>query len=230
MSEQNLVTEQNPEPAAGDAPAPVEPATGEGINQEATTTTPAQEEPSSGESDTGNQEEPSGLLRAEDESKPQDGDAGVLGAPEGSYEINAPEGSALDSTVMGEFEAVAKELNLSQDAVQKIVDRMAPTWQKQGLAQVEHFRKEWIDQSKADKEFGGNNFEANLKGINRAYAQFTTPELRALLAGSALDSHPEMLRLFHRLDKATREGRFIRGSAAGALPADDIRNFYKGLK
>lgn len=228
------------EPAAGTAPAPAATAAGTGTDPQTavtdpqtSTTEPSQEGgDSAGESDKQSTDKGAGhkgLLVAEDESKPEGDDAGTLGAPEGEYEVKAPEGSVLDSTVMGELGAVAKELNLSPTAVQKLVDRVAPVWQKQGLAHVEKFRKEWTEQSLADKEFGGNNFDANIKAVNKAYTKFTTPELRTLLEESGLNCHPEVIRHFYRLSKATEDGRYIKGTGNGSIPSGDIRNFYKGM-
>ena len=228
------------EPAAGTAPAPAATAAGTGTEPQTTATDPqtSTAEPSkeggdsageSGKQSTGSQGERKGLLVAEDESKPEGDELGTLGAPEGDYEVKAPEGGVLDPTVMGELGAVAKELNLSPAAVQKLVDRVAPVWQKQGLAHVEKFRKEWTEQSLADKEFGGSNFDANIKAVNKAYTKFTTPELRTLLEESGLNCHPEVIRHFYRLSKATEDGRYIKGTGNGSIPSGDIRNFYKGM-
>lgn len=228
------------EPAAGTAPAPAATAAGAGTDPQTavtdpqtSTTEPSQEGgDSAGESDKRSTDKGAGhkgLLVAEDESKPEGDELGTLGAPEGDYEVKAPEGGVLDPTVMGEFGAVAKELNLSPAAVQKLVDRVAPVWQKQGLAHVEKFRKEWTEQSLADKEFGGNGFDANIKAVNKAYAKFTTPELRTLLEESGLNCHPEVIRHFYRLSKATEDGRYIKGAGNGSTPSGDIRNFYKGM-
>ena len=228
------------EPAAGTAPAPAATAAGTGTEPQTTVTDPqaSTTEPSkeggdsAGESDKQSTDKGAGhkgLLVAEDESKPEGDELGTLGAPEGDYEVKAPEGGVLDPTVMGELGAVAKELNLSPAAVQKLVDRVAPVWQKQGLAHVEKFRKEWTEQSLADKEFGGNGFDANIKAVNKAYAKFTTPELRTLLEESGLNCHPEVIRHFYRLSKATEDGRYIKGTGNGSIPSGDIRNFYKGM-
>lgn len=228
------------EPAAGTAPAPAATAAGTGTEPQTTATDPqtSTTEPSkeggdsAGESDKQSTDKgagPKGLLVAEDESKSEGDELGTLGAPEGDYEVKAPEGGVLDPTVMGELGAVAKELNLSPAAVQKLVDRVAPVWQKQGLAHIEKFRKEWTEQSLADKEFGGNGFDANIKAVNKAYTKFTTPELRTLLEESGLNCHPEVIRHFYRLSKATEDGRYIKGTGNGSIPSGDIRNFYKGM-
>ncbi len=47
------------------------------------------------------------------------------GAPE-KYEFKAPDGREYDAEVLNNFSEVAKDLNLSQDAAQKLLDKMAP--------------------------------------------------------------------------------------------------------
>lgn len=233
MTETNPVTNAGT-PSAGEAPAPAQPAEGTAAATAATEPTgieggtegqnPAGE---SGKPNTENQGKPLGLMHEDEE--PDKGE-GVLGAPEGEYEFKAAEGAELDPGVMKEFGGIAKELNLSQDAAQKIVERVAPAMSKSMTERINALRTQWEDASRNDPEFGGPNFEANLKGINRAYVEFTTPELRSLLQESGLNSHPEMLRLFNRLAKATGESRFVRGGADRGTPEDDVRSFYKGLK
>lgn len=235
------MTETNPDvnagtPPAEGVPAPAASAGGAAPAQEATppAETPSAESGTEGQAPAGEpgkpstepQEKPRGLMHEEDE--PVD-DRGVLGAPEGEYEFKAPEGSELDPGVMKEFGSLAKELNLSQDAAQKIVERMAPSMSKSMTARINALRVQWEEASRNDPEFGGQNFEANLKGINRAYGEFTTPELRTLLQDSGLNNHPEMLRLFNKIAKATGESRYIRGDAVRERE-DAARKFYKGLK
>lgn len=231
MTETNLVTNAGT-PSAGEAPAPAETAEDSAPATGSTTTEPSGTEgqPPVGEPNTGNPEKPQGLMQGDDE--PDDGkpDNGVLGAPEGDYEFKAPEGAELDPGVMKDFGDIAKELNLSQEAAQKIVERMSPSMSKSMAERISALRVQWEKASRNDPEFGGQNFEANLKGINRAYREFTTPELRSLLQESGLNSHPEMLRLFNRLANATGESRFVRGGADRGTPEDDVRSFYKGLK
>lgn len=239
MTDPQVTTQEGAgtEPAAGTAPAPAEPAAGVGANGIAatgeSTATGSQEGTApvgeSGKPSTENPGEHKGLLVAGNESDADKGAEGVLGAPEGDYDFKAPEGTALDPTVMGELGKVAKELNLSQEAVQKLVDRVAPTWEKQGLAQVDNFRRTWTEQSRADKEFGGNDFDANIKAVSKVYAKFTTPELRSLFEESGLNCHPEVIRMFYRLSKATSDGRYIKGTGNGSVASGDIRNFYKGM-
>ena len=169
---------------------------------------------------------------AQDTEPPAQGtEPSVLGAPEKYDFTTDAEGVELDPSVMSDFGDVAKELNLSQDAAQKIVSKMAPTMAKQHQATIQRLRGEWENACRADSEFGGAKFDANLKGIREAYARYTTPELRTLMGRTGLDSHPEMLRLFHRLAVESGEGRFVGSSGgSGKSSGGDITDFYVGMK
>ena len=69
-----------------------------------------------------------------------------------------------------------------------------------------------------------------MKDVNRAYSQFTTPELRGIFARTGLDSHPETIRMFYRLAQQTRSSRFVQGEGSTKVDAGDLRNFYKGME
>ena len=136
-------------------------------------------------------------------------------APE-TYEFKAPEGRVFDSEVIAEYSKVAKELNLSQEAAQRVLDAVGPKLAERQAAQVEAVRNGWADNSKADKEFGGDKLTENLGVAKKALDQFGTAELRSLLNESGLGNHPEVIRFMYRAGKAISEDRIVTGSAATA--------------
>lgn len=125
------------------------------------------------------------------------------------YEFVTPKDAVLDETVTAEFAGLAKELKISQADAQKMIDKMAPLLAKNEVsrdaarvqAAVEKASTEWGNQAKIDKEFGGDNFEANLAVAKQAFTNFGTPALEAMLKASGLDSHPEMIRWAYRVGK-----------------------------
>lgn len=157
---------------------------------------------------------------ADDQGKP----AEKAGAPE-KYEFTQAE--AFDAKVIGEFSEVARELNLPQDAAQKILDKVAPVIQARQAEAMEAARAEWVNNAKADKEFGGDKLAENLAVAKKALDQFGTPELRTLLNESGLGNHPEVIRMMFRAGKAISEDRFVAGGV-GVLPAnrDAARALY----
>lgn len=149
------------------------------------------------------------------------------GAPEKYEDFKLPEGMQADVPVMGEFTALAKELNLPQEAAQKLVDigtRMQQGNAEHLMATIEAQGEKWGTDSKADKEFGGDKFDENLAVAKQALDKFGTPELKTLLVQSKLGNHPEVLRFFYRAGQAISQDGFTPGRQGAG--AKDARGMY----
>ena len=85
--------------------------------------------------------------------------------------------------------------------------------------------REWASLSEKDPEIGGANFKANVGVANSALKQFATPEFTALLRGSGLGAHPEVVRVFYRIGKAMQQDHGVTGSASA--PAGARRRYPK---
>lgn len=131
-------------------------------------------------------------------------------APE-KYEFQAPEGSALSPDVLSEFEVTARELNLSQDAAQTLISKMAPAMQKAQQAEVARLRTEWAEASKVDKEFGGEKFAENLAISSKAVNTFGDQELKDILEQTGLGNHPAFIRAFYKAGKQISPSAFVAG-------------------
>lgn len=149
---------------------------------------------------------------------------GDKGAPE-IYEFTAAEGREFDPAVIAEFSAVAKELNLPQEAAQKVLDKMGPAIAARQEAAIADARAKWIADSKADAEIGGPELAQKIALANTTFEKFGTPELRELLDKSGLGDHPEMLRWAHRVGKAMSEDGFVPGRS-NAPDARSPQNLY----
>jgi hypothetical protein len=150
------------------------------------------------------------------------------GAPD-KYAFKAPEGREFDSEVITNFSEVAKELNLTNEAAQKILDKMGPTLASRQESQVKAIRQEWVATAKADAEFGGEKLVSNLATAKKALDTFGTAELRTLLNQSGLGDHPEVIRFMYRAGKAISEDSFVGGAPAngkskGPMTFDDAAN------
>ena len=173
-------------------------------------TADGQQQQAAGEKTEGDQQQ-------QQEKKPE-------GAPE-KYDFKAPEGQAFDDKVIEQFSEVAKELNLSQEAAQKVLDKMAPAIQARQMEQFQAIREDWAGQSRADKEFGGDKLAENMAVAQKAMDQFATPEFKALLNQTGMGNHPEVIRVFYRAGKAISEDRIVTG-AGGAQATGDVRRLY----
>lgn len=157
-----------------------------------------------------------GVTDGNTEGKPQ-------GAPE-SYEFKAPEGKEFDAEVLTAFSEVAKEANLSQEAAQKLLDKMGPTIAQRQMEQFENIKNDWAQSAQTDKEFGGEKLNENLAVAKKALDSFGTPELRTLLNESGLGNNPEVIRFMYRAGKAISEDKFV-GSTTGANPRGAPKSF-----
>lgn len=146
------------------------------------------------------------------------------GAPE-KYEFTAAEGVDLDTEALKDFEPVARELNLTNEQAQKLVDaypkilagvqqRQAEAWQAQ--------TEEWAATVKADKEIGGDKLTANLGVAQRALDSFGTPALKEYLNGTGLGNHPELVKAFVKVGKAMSEDGVVTGKESGQRSAAEV--------
>ncbi|WP_347299399.1 hypothetical protein [Clostridium perfringens] len=150
--------------------------------------------------------------KAEKEKKPA--------APE-KYEFTPPEGQELDANALAVFEPIAKELGLSQEQAQKLVDIYPQIQQQQAEAWSKQVA-DWSEQVKADKEIGGDKFNASVGAAQRALDQFGNTELREYLNASGLGNHPALVRFCAKVGKAMAEDTFVVPNQGGQRSAADI--------
>lgn len=219
----------NEQPAdGGAAPAPSEPAApaAEAPAPAADPAKPEGDKPHPGtEGDKPQDDKPADGDKPAD--KPDDKEQKPEGAPE-KYEFKAGEGVELDTEALKDFEPVARDLNLTNEQAQKLVDaypkilagvqqRQAEAWQAQ--------TEQWAADVKADKEIGGEKLTSNLSAAQRALDQFGTPELKEYLEGTGLGNHPELVKAFIKVGKAMSEDKVVTGGHESG-GSDLISAFY----
>jgi hypothetical protein len=202
----------------GDAGAPAADQAGQNGTEQPSGTESANAEGNDGQPAEGEASNEGEGKKPGEEKKPE-------GAPE-AYEFKAPEGSELDKAAVEQFEPIARELNLSQEQAQKLVDlygtkvmpqlmkQQADTWQKQVA--------DWGAATKEDKEIGGEKFEANLTRAKQAMDKFATPELREFLETSGMGNHPELIRVFVKVGAAMSEDNLVTANEKGQRSAADV--------
>jgi hypothetical protein len=171
------------------------------------------------------QQQQSGEGQAKSPQAPSSDAAPAQAQAEQSYTFTAPEGVEFDAEVLKTYGEAAKELKLQPEAAQKLLAKVAPAMQERQAQQLEQMRTEWLEASKADKEFGGEKLNQNLTVAKKALDAFGSPELRTLLNESGLGNHPEVIRFFLKAGKAISEDRFVTGAAPSA-PRDPARIMF----
>lgn len=197
--------------------APVPPEGGEG-----NPTDPAQEPTAQATDATEPTADMPSLLGEADQN---DGDQGSAQAAPEAYEPFDVEGQQFTEAQLEGFAATAKELGLSQENAQKMLAAMVPTARQYLVDDLKAKSHEWASLSEKDPEIGGANFKANVGVANQALKQFATPEFTALLRGSGLGAHPEVVRVFYRIGKAMQQDHGVTGSASA--PAGARRRYPK---
>lgn len=146
--------------------------------------------------------------------KPDDKEQKQDGAPE-KYEFKPAEGQELDTAALEQFEPIARELNLTNEQAQKMVDlygtKIMPMVQKQQAESWQKTTEQWAADVKSDKEIGGDKLTANLSAAQRALDQFGTPELKEYLDSTGLGNHPALVKAFIKVGKAMSEDKVVTG-------------------
>lgn len=116
---------------------------------------------------------------AEDQAKADEAKKNE-GAPEAYEDFKVPEGMEASKEMVDEFKPVLKELNLSQDKAQALIDfytaKVLPGMQAKGL---EVWNNELAARQQAiekDPEIGGEKLKATGETINRVANSFLKPE------------------------------------------------------
>lgn len=144
---------------------------------------------------------------ASDSTTQTDGE-GSQTAPDTYADFAMPEGVTVDAALLSEAGPIFKELGLTQEQAQKLVDLQAKQVQASSQSNVDAFNQlmnDWQEQSKNDKEFGGDAFEENVKIAQSAISKFGTPELKQLLVEHGVGNHPEVIRFMVKVGKLTSE-------------------------
>lgn len=131
------------------------------------------------------------------------------------YTFEMPEGVELDKTASDEFSAVAKELKLDQATAQKVADVGIKMAQRQQEV-FETTKAAWAEQSRTDKEIGGDAFDQNMAVALKTLNTFGSQELKEVLNASGLGNHPSVIKLLVKAGKAISEDGFVTGSPQGA--------------
>jgi len=136
------------------------------------------------------------------------GEDGQDTAPETYADFAMPEGMEPNVELLEAATSIFKELGLTQEQAQKLVDLNAQQVQAGEAGQVEAYNQmmdDWKNDSMQDKEFGGDAFEENVGIARAAVDKFGTPELKELLETHGLGNHPEMIRFMIKVGRLTAE-------------------------
>lgn len=225
MADSDSNQNQNQEPIQNqnppiDPPAPVEPAVVEGsiklgddvlFSADDIKAKQSELKATKAETDRRAKLTPEDLKKEDDAAAAAKADKTV---PEAYAEFKVPDGMSVDKEMLADAAPLFKELGLSQNNAQKVVDLYAskvyPAFIKRQADQWNDVKESWKGEVKADKEIGGppevqvQDLPA-VKEAQRALNTLGTDALKKVFDEFGLGNHPEFVRVFARMAKHLKE-------------------------
>ena len=171
----------------------------------------AAEEKAAAEAKEAGEEKPVNLAGGEAEVKPDPR------APENYEDFKFPEGVEADTTLLEGFTSLAKELDLPQAEAQKVIDFNKTIEDHRDRAWVKQ-TQDWADEIKADKELGGDSYDANL-ALVRQYCEKHGDSVLADMLNVGWGSNPGFFRLVLNFARAVGEDKIDDSGKGG--PKED---------
>ena len=140
-------------------------------------------------------------------------------------ELQAPEGF---ENFQEDFDKFAEDMSpwlkenpeaTARDVLAEAASRQAKLVADQTKQQLEDFDKQvddWLNEAKADKEIGGDNFDQNIAIAGKAIEAFGDDTLKELLDKSGFGNHPSFIKAFYNAGKQLSEAPVLKGAEAAA--------------
>ena len=145
------------------------------------------------------------------------------GAPETYSTFAVPDGYELDAGVATEAGKIFKEMNLTQDQAQKLVDFYTAKTTESANAPYQvwnEMQEKWVKEVKSDPQMGPRLNEIKTT-ISRAIDGLGDPKLaqefRAAMDYTGAGNNPAFIKAFWKLSAMVTEGRHVSGN--GPSPA-----------
>jgi len=146
--------------------------------------------------------------------EPQAPEAYEFKLPEG-----LPEGHSVDEQMLDAWGDIARELDLTQESAQTVVDKFIPAMIERAVKQQESMLQQWEKDAREHPDVtAGEGLEANLRAAEQAISKFGSDGLRELLV-QGIGNHPEVVAFFVKVGNALKPDGFVSGeSPAGKSP------------
>ncbi len=161
-------------------------------------------------------------------------DSEIYGSPEifDYSDVSLPEGMELDKEMVGKFDVIAKELNLSNQSANKLMN-LAVELTGKNMADVTNLATElqkaeaqsyeqMLSQDEELNAFSDEEYSQYLTTANLGVKAVATEGFTQLLKSKGLTNHPEFIKTFHNIGKLCENDRIpdARIPAGTERPAD----------
>ena len=135
-----------------------------------------------------------------------------------------PEAFSPDADLMASVKDEAGKAGISQEALQALIDKVAPKWAEQVAAPQrawQELQTQWAEQATNDPVYGGQKFAESKTYASRAFDEFIGPigtpardSWNTFLTMTGAGNHPEMFRVFAKIGaELASEGTVVAGAA-----------------
>jgi len=157
-----------------------------------------------------------------EEAKPE-------GAPEAYATFTTPEGMTMSEKYVDSIKEVARELNLPQEAAQKLYDAGINGFKEAEEKSLESWktaRADWVARAKKDPDFGGSNYQENKDRVIRLMNKFADTDTVTFLETTGFGDNPGFLNMMRRIESKFSEDTFIEGSKPEGSPLTQGERLY----
>lgn len=121
----------------------------------------------------------------------------------------------LDDSLLKEFSDIAIKLNLSQDALEMLLDMALNMSRKQSEVSkddiqnkldndIANWQKMYDEDSDLPKR-NSTNLRNYMSVADNAYSELASPKLKELFSQTGLIYHPELIKMFHQIGELMQE-------------------------
>lgn len=128
-----------------------------------------------------------------------------------AFKFDVPETMSLDEGSIAKLSETARELNLTSDQVQKLLESVAPSMDAANTAMLKETREGWAKEIADDLVLGGSKLPENMAIADKAVKAFGDEGLQDLLnAGELpLGKEPRMFRFLVKIGAAISEAKAV---------------------
>jgi hypothetical protein len=138
-----------------------------------------------------------------------------------AYALTLPEDALIEASAIERTAAFAKAHNLSPEAAQKALEHangeVAAYREQQTEAWTKLTRETWVNDAKADPEFGGEKFDGSVTDAKRFLERHGDEEIRQFLDATGFGNHKLVIRMFARAERGQMNHRPVTGGPGGTV-------------
>jgi len=137
-----------------------------------------------------------------------------------------------DDGVLDDYREFAHQTGLTQDQAENILNLYGDIQEQEHNQHVKDLEDLELDTKINLQKEWGNKYEGKVDMATRAFAQFTSPELRTIINKTGLGNHPEMIRAFSKIGESLGEDSLVVGTGLGRSQLSpqqartEIQNLY----